>query len=84
MLTKFFFNRMSPTRKLAFLRKKGTFIGNRMRDSNLVSLYMLSDSFVEIVFPGSNSNDHPEQIRVFSCLERLNVYLEEEARLNQK
>ncbi|MDH4058012.1 MAG: hypothetical protein OEU76_04575 [Cyclobacteriaceae bacterium] len=81
MFTKFFFNRMSPEDKMAYLRKKGTFIGNRTRNTSLVSLYMLSDSFVEIVFKKDNPNEL-EEIKIFSNLESLNGYLEDDARLS--
>lgn len=82
MFTKFFFNRMSPERKMAYLRKKGTFIGNRTRKSSLVSLYMLGDSFVEIVFQKNDPQDLPDQIRFFSSLESLNGYLEDDAKVS--
>jgi hypothetical protein len=82
MFTRFFFNRMSPTKKLDYLRKKGTLIGNRMRNSCLVSVYMLSDLFVEVIFPKESSTEVPEEIRVFHSLESLNGYLEDDARLN--
>lgn len=73
---------MSPDKKLAYLRKKGTFIGNRTRNSNLVSLYMLGDAFVELVFRNNNATEAPEQIRYFSDLNSLNGYLEDDARIS--
>ena len=82
MFTKFFFNRMSPEKKLAHLRKNGTFIGNRMRNSSLVSLYMLGDSFVEILFKDGESKETPDNIRIFSSLDSLNGYLEDDARMS--
>lgn len=82
MFTQFFFNRMSPERKLEYLRKKGTFIGDRIKKSKLVSIYMVSDAFVEVTFDTESTSGIPEQIQMFTSLERLNGYLEEDAKMS--
>jgi hypothetical protein len=84
MFTKFFFQRLNPGKQLQMLHKKGILVGNRMRNSTKVSIYMLSDFFVEVAFPKNNNLEMPEQIRIFPSLESLNYYLEEDARLNLK
>ena len=84
MFTKFFFKRLNPGKQLQMLHKKGILVGNRMRDSTKISIYMLSDFFVEVVFPKNSTIEMPEQIRIFSTLDSLNFYLEEDARLNLK
>jgi hypothetical protein len=80
MFTKFFFQRFSPAQQINYLRKKGTLIGNQVRNSCHFSLYMVKGFFVEVMFPSADQQTEPRRIQVFSNLESLTEYLNEEAR----
>jgi hypothetical protein len=80
MFTKFFFQRFSPTQQINYLRNKGTLIGNQVRNSCHFSLYMVKGFFVEVMFPSAEEQTEPRKIQVFSNLESLTEYLNQEAR----
>lgn len=80
MFTKFFFKRFSPVQQLAYLRKKGTLIGKQVRNSCHFSLYMVKGFFVEVMFPSADQQTEPRRIQVFSSLESLTEYLNQEAK----
>jgi hypothetical protein len=81
MLTLFIFNRLSTDRKLAYLQQKGIFVGQRKRGDKSITVYMLSDSFVEVIVD-TNTPEIPEHIQVFKSLKKLQEYLAEDARIN--
>ena len=80
IFTKFFFQRLSPAQQVNYLRKKGTLIGNQVRNSCYFSLYMVKGFFVEVMFPLAEEQTEPRKIQVFSSLESLTEYLNQEAR----
>jgi len=80
MFTKFFFQRFSPSQQLTYLHSKGTLIGKQIRNSCHYSLYMVKGFFVEVMFPSADPEAQPQKIQVFSSLESLTVYLNQEAR----
>jgi hypothetical protein len=80
MLTKFFFQRFSPSQQLAYLRNKGTLIGNQIRNSCHYSLYMVKGFFVEVMSHSADPDAQPQKIQIFSNLESLTSYLNQEAR----
>lgn len=80
MFTKFFFQRFSPAQQINYLRNKGTLIGNQVRNSCHFSLYMVKGFFVEVMFLSTEEQTEPRKIQVFSNLESLTEYLNQEAR----
>ncbi len=79
MFTKFFFKRFSSRQQLAYLRKKGTLIGNQARNSCYYSLYLVKGFFVEVMFSSTEPEELPAKVLIFPNLESLNEYLNQEA-----
>ncbi|MBL7844727.1 MAG: hypothetical protein KF846_01450 [Cyclobacteriaceae bacterium] len=79
MFTKFFFKRFSSRQQIAYLRKKGTLIGNQVRNSCYFSLYLIQGFFVEVMFQSDDPNESPVKVSIFPNLESLNNYLNQEA-----
>jgi len=79
MFTKFFFKRFSPKQQVIYLRKKGTLIGNQVRNSCYFSLYLIKGFFVEVMFNSEDPEESPAKVLIFPNLESLNNYLNQEA-----
>lgn len=78
MFFRFFFNRLSLRKQAETLKRKGTFLGTREKDSRKVFIYMLTNLFVEVIYRNDDSENEPEQTRILSGLKKLNAYLETE------
>ncbi len=50
MFFRFFFNRLSVKKQVQTLKKRGTFLGTREKDSRKVYIYMLTNLFVEVIY----------------------------------
>ncbi|HEY8511538.1 MAG TPA: hypothetical protein VIL31_06240 [Cyclobacteriaceae bacterium] len=78
MFFRFFFTRLSLKKQVQTLKKRGTFLGTREKDSRKVYIYMLTNLFVEVIYKNDDVENEPEQTRVLAGLKRLNAYLETE------
>ena len=78
MFFRFFFKRLSLRRQVETLKRKGTFLGIREKDSRKVYIYMLTNLFVEVIYRNDDSGNNPEQTRILAGLKKLNAYLETE------
>lgn len=73
---------MSPRKQAAYIRKKGTLLGIRIKNDRKVYIYMLTNLFVEVVYKNDDVNADPERTKLLPGLERLNQYLEQEFKAN--
>lgn len=78
MFFRFFFARLSLKKQVQTLKKRGTFLGTREKDSRKVYIYMLTNLFVEVIYKNDDVENEPEQTRVLAGLKQLNAYLETE------
>lgn len=78
MFFRFFFNRLSLKKQVETLKRRGTFLGTREKDSRKVYIYMLTNLFVEVIYRNDDVENEPEQTRTLAGLKRLNAYLETE------
>jgi hypothetical protein len=78
MFFKLFFNYLSESNKLNYLRKHGVILGTRMRNNRKVFLYMVKDFFVEVIYKNDSIDENAESLGTFASLEGLNSYLEKE------
>ena len=78
MILKFFFQRLSVTKQVSFLKKKGIMLGTRMKEGRKIYIYMLRELFVEVVYKNDNTEEMPERLNMLTGLKNLNSYLEKE------
>ncbi len=78
MFLKFFFRRMSLSKQVSYLKKKGIMLGTRLKDGRKIHIYMLRDLFVEVVYQEDNIDKEPETLNMVRGLDNLNDYLERE------
>ena len=79
MVFKFFFERLSVTRQLDFMKKKGIILGTRMRNGRQVYIYMYDDLFAEVIFKNDNPHEDAESFVLVSGLHNLNQHLEKDS-----
>lgn len=80
MVFKFFFERLSVTRQLDFMQKKGIILGTRMRNGRQVYIYMYDDLFAEVIFKNDNPHEDAESFVLVSGLHNLNQHLEKDSK----
>lgn len=80
MLLKFFFKQLSLPKQVNYVKKKGVFLGSRLKEGRKIYLYMLNNLFVEILFKNDNADEVAERLSTVSGLKNLNNYLENELR----
>lgn len=80
MFTQFFFQRLSSDKQVQQLKKKGVALGTRAKNGRKIYIYMLGHLFVEVMYLGDNSDNHPETVSILRGLKNLNDYLESEFR----
>lgn len=78
MLERFFFSRMSIRKQVAYVKKRGTIIGSRLKDGRKLYIYMLRDLFVEVTYQNDNMDLEAEQLNILQGLDNLNDHLEKE------
>jgi len=78
MILKFFFKRLSVTKQVNFLKKRGIMLGTRMKEGRKIYIYMLRELFVEVVYKNDNTEETPEKLNMLTGLKNLNTYLEKE------
>ena len=66
------------TKQLDYLREYGVMLGSRMRDDRKILLYIVKDTFVEVMYKNDNIGKEIERLEVFKNLSRLNQYLKNE------
>lgn len=79
-MTKWIFRYFSESKQIAYIRKKGIMLGSRVREGRKVYMYMLTDFFVEVIYQQDNLELYPEKMEVYTNLNHLNHYLEQEFR----
>ncbi|HEV8515355.1 MAG TPA: hypothetical protein VGQ59_18860 [Cyclobacteriaceae bacterium] len=79
-LFKWGFKYFSLTKQLEYLREHGIMLGSRMRNDRKVFLYMVKNTFVEVMYKNDSIDNEAERLEVFSNLNHLNQYLESEFR----
>jgi hypothetical protein len=72
------FKYFSLAKQLDYLREHGVMLGSRMRNDRKVFLYMVKSTFVEVMYKNDSIEKEAERLEVFSNLNRLNQYLENE------
>jgi len=77
-LFKWGFKYFSLAKQLEYLREHGIMLGSRMRNDRKVFLYMVKNTFVEVIYKNDSIEKEAERLEVFSSLNRLNQYLENE------
>ncbi len=77
-LFKWGFKYFSLTKQLDYLREHGIMLGSRMRNDRKVFLYMVKSTFVEVMYKNDSIEKEAERLEVFSNLNHLNQYLENE------
>ena len=77
-LFKWGFKYFSLTKQLEYLREHGIMLGSRMRNNRKVFLYMVKNTFVEVMYKNDSIEKEAERLEVFSNLNHLNQYLESE------
>jgi len=77
-LFKWGFKYFSLTKQLEYLREHGVMLGSRMRNDRKVFLYMVKSTFVEVMYKNDSIEKEAERLEVFSNLNHLNQYLENE------
>jgi hypothetical protein len=78
MILRFFFKHLSPTKQIAFLKKRGILLGTRLKDGRKIYIYMLRDLFVEVLYKNDDAIEAPEKLNMLNGLKNLNSYLEKE------
>jgi len=74
------FKHFSEEKKARKIRESGILLGSRTSRGRKVFLFMVKDVFAEVLYPGDSMDGHPEKIEVFSNINLLNTYLEQECR----
>jgi hypothetical protein len=77
-LFKWGFKYFSVTRQLDYLREHGVMLGSRMRNDRKVFLYMVKNTFVEVMYKNDSIEKEAEHLEIFKNLNHLNQYLERE------
>ena len=77
-LLKWGFKYFPLIKQLEYLREYGVMLGSRMRDNRTVFLYIVKDTFVEVMYKNDNIGKEVERLEVFQNLSRLNQYLKNE------
>jgi len=77
-LFKWGFKYFSLTKQLEYLREHGVMLGSRMRNDRKVFLYMVKSTFVEVMYKNDSIEKDAERLEVFTNLNHLNQYLENE------
>ena len=77
-LFKWGFKYFSLSKQLDYLREHGVMLGSRMRDDRKIFLYIVKDTFVEVMYKNDNIGKEIERLEVFKNLSRLNQYLKNE------
>ncbi len=77
-LFKWGFKYFSVTRQLDYLREHGVMLGSRMRNDRKVFLYMVKNTFVEVMYKNDSIEKEAERLEIFKNLNHLNQYLERE------
>ena len=72
------FKYFSVTRQLDYLREHGVMLGSRMRNDRKVFLYMVKNTFVEVMYKNDSIEKEAEHLEIFKNLNHLNQYLERE------
>src|SRR5579871_3987001 len=78
MWFKWGFKYFSITKQLEYLREHGVMLGSRMRNDRKVFLYMVKNTFVEVMYKNDSIEKDAERLEVFNNLNHLNQYLERE------
>jgi hypothetical protein len=81
MWFKLTFPKWPQERQLEHVRQKGVSLGSRLKEGRSVFVYMVRNLFVQIVFKNDQEWHEVENFMVFSSLEKLNSYLEQDFRL---
>lgn len=81
MWFKLTFPKWPQERQLEHVRQKGVSLGSRLKEGRSVFVYMVRNLFVQIVFKNDQEWHEVENVMVFSSLEKLNSYLEQDFRL---
>lgn len=82
MFLQFFIRQMSPRRQAAYIRKKGTLLGIRIKDQRKVYIYMITNLFIEVIFENDDVSGDAERTKLLPGLKKLNDYLENEFKSN--
>ena len=77
-LFKWGFKYFSVTRQLDYLREHGVMLGSRMRNDRKVFLYMVKNTFVEVMYKNDSIEKEAEHLEIFKNFNHLNQYLERE------
>jgi hypothetical protein len=80
MFFRLVFKHFSEEKKARMIREKGILVGSRLARGRKVFLYMIKDFFAEVYHAGDELDGKPEKIEIFSNLNLLNAYLEQECR----
>ena len=80
MWSKMLFRFLSVEKKIQVLKSKGIIVGTRLHHDRKVYLYLLNDFFAEVMFEHDDIDRLPEKMEIFSSLEELNSYLENDFR----
>ncbi len=78
MMQKLFFNYLSITTQISYLKKKGIVLGTRIKDERKIYIYMLPDVFVEVMYKNDNVEEAPEALSTVKGFRNLNTYLEKQ------
>ena len=78
MWLKWGFKYYSSEKKLEYLREHGVMLGSRIRNERKVFLYIVKNFFVEVIYKNDNIELDAESLNIFTNLNYLNRYLEEE------
>lgn len=71
---------MSLHKQVDFLKRKGVFLGTRLKAGRKIYLYMLNNLFVEVWFKHDDSEQTAENLSMVTGLKNLNAHLENELR----
>jgi hypothetical protein len=80
MFGRMFFKFLSESKKISYLREKGTVLGTRLKNGRKAYMYMIADFCVEVIFQHDNQEMNPERVTTFSNVQEFNSYLEREFR----
>ncbi|HCW09314.1 MAG TPA: hypothetical protein DGG95_18315 [Cytophagales bacterium] len=78
MWFKWGFKYFTPDKQLEYLREHGVMLGSRVRNERKVFLYIVKNFFVEVVYKNDSIEMDAESLNIFTNLNYLNRYLEEE------
>jgi hypothetical protein len=80
MILKWFFKGLSINKQAEYMRRRGIVIGTRKKNGRASYLYMVNNLFAEIFYENDNPRMRVESLVVLHGLNKLNNYLENDAR----